>query len=77
MATVLTPNNLGTTLEILSENNKFNVKVDGVSIVKNPDGSLKALIPPPPPPPPPPPCPPTPTPVTVGQLFPSRELAAT
>lgn len=30
-----------------------------------------------PPCPPPPPCPPTPTPVTVGQLFPSRELAAT
>ena len=42
MAYVITPNNLGSTLESSSEPNKINVKTDNVTIIKNGDGSISA-----------------------------------
>lgn len=36
MATVLTPNNIGTSIEVNSEPGKFNVRVDGVTVKRDP-----------------------------------------
>lgn len=43
MATVLTPTNIGGTLEIVTEPGKFNVKIDGTSLVKAADGTLSSV----------------------------------
>ena len=43
MAIIVTPNNMGSTLRGAGELNKFNVKVDGTTIIVNPDGSLAAV----------------------------------
>lgn len=40
MAIVLTPNNIGKTLETSTDPHKFNVKVDGSSIKSQVDGTL-------------------------------------
>ena len=42
MAYVITPNNLGSTLETSTEPTKINVKTDNVTIIKNGDGSISA-----------------------------------
>lgn len=42
--TVLTPNNLGSTIDTVSEPAKFNAKIDNTTIVRAADGTLSAPV---------------------------------